>query len=117
MEYLDVAGAKYRQLVTDELELLAVSSFADSTMPSARTCFLRFQGRERSSPVYLASHLVWAAAFMRLLHSTNNEGRKLDRRALDSMSAVEQLRFLEAVGEDAPWVESIRARAQKSTAA
>jgi hypothetical protein len=113
-ECLKRAGAEYAQLVPGEISLLAVSSFADVMLPYAQVCFSKFQGRARSEPLFLATHLVGVAAYMRKHRQARATRMKTGHRELWRLGAKEQLAFLSALGKEPEWLNVVQARAQAS---
>lgn len=110
MKQLRNGGKHFEELVVQEISMVVLSSFAESIAPPCGAYYTRLPGRENSDPVYLASRLVWVARFIREYQHMGAD-RHLDRSRLERVSTREQIEFLDAVGEEAAWSESVRKRA------
>ena len=110
VEMLAAGGEEWARLVRKEINLLALSSQGDSMLPFVRVFVTALPGRDRSDPLYLASRLVWVAAYFRSFNELPSPDGERDRRPMEARGFREQLRFLEAAGADAELLGLVRAQ-------
>ena len=112
-KYFARADDRFRGLVSENLQMVVASGFQDAIYTSTGAYFTRLQGLEARSPLYFASRLVWVATYIRLVRGV---GGKSERRSTEVECAMEQLAFLDSVGEEAEWIKSLRDRLNETQA-
>jgi hypothetical protein len=106
--YLARAGDGFEKLVFQEIRMVVASRWQDSIYTSTGAYFTRLRGLEARSPLFLASRLVWIATYIGCVRARGRS--RIQRRATEIECASAQLEFLDAVGEEAGWIQSLRGR-------
>lgn len=107
-DYLDRADERFGTLVREEIRMVVASAFQDSIYPAPRAYFTRLRGLEATSPLFLASRLVWVAACLRGVAAS--PAGTAARESLERTCTREQVAFLDSIGTHAGWIESLRQR-------
>jgi len=109
LDLLSAAKQGFGELVTSHLtSLWAVDELKRHYVLDHRAYASTFAGAERSNPMYLACHLIWAATMIRLARDARAIGRPLDRSSARHVAWLAQKRFLEAFDDPEEWIESMR---------
>lgn len=118
MEVLAQVGDEFPRIVQREIDLISVHSTIESIVPFGRAYVSPILGLERTNPLYLASRLVWVAAYLRTFHERPTLDWPGDLTAVEGAAFRAQLRFLEAAGAGPELMELMRAQdaAARSTA-
>lgn len=110
MVLLERVGSPHLDLVCNEVHAVFFTSYRSTILPGARAYFTPLAGYEGSSDVFLASRLVWIAAYMQSFLQALTSSATFDETMTERECLRLQLDFLDRLGERAGWVENLRSK-------